>query len=78
MMKTFRVLSVNTVKSGQRQAAKLEEHGLLKHLRSNWTKAIAKMKEYAESEGHIHACQVETNSATALIRGSTIATSYGK
>ena len=28
------------------------------------------MKEHAESEGHIHACQIETSSATALLRGS--------
>ena len=28
------------------------------------------MKEHAESEGHIHACQVETSTATALLRGS--------
>ena len=32
MMKTFKVLSVNTVKSGQGQATKLEVHGLLNHL----------------------------------------------
>ena len=28
------------------------------------------MKDHAESEGHIHACQIETSSATALLRGS--------
>ena len=28
------------------------------------------MKEHAESEGHIHACQIEASSATALLRGS--------
>ena len=44
MMKTFKVLFVNTVKSGQRQAAKQEEHGFLKHLANNWKKAVAKMK----------------------------------
>ena len=37
---------------------------------NNWKKAVAKMKEHAESEGHIHACQVETSSAAALLRGS--------
>ena len=28
------------------------------------------MKEHGESEGHIHACQVETTTAAALLRGS--------
>lgn len=37
---------------------------------NNWKKAVAKMKEHAESEGHVHACQIETSSATALLRGS--------
>ena len=32
MMKTSKVLFANTVKSGQRQATKQEEHGLLNHL----------------------------------------------
>ena len=32
---------------------------------NNWKKAVAKMKEHTESEGHIHACQVETNNATS-------------
>ena len=36
----------------------------------NWKKAVAKMKEHAESEGHIHACQIEASSFTALLRGS--------
>ena len=31
MMKTSKVLSVNTLKSGQRQAAKLEERELQSH-----------------------------------------------
>ena len=26
---------------------------------SNWKKAVSKMKEHAESEGHVNACQVE-------------------
>ena len=70
MMKTFKVLSVYIVKSGQRQTTKLEEHGLLNRIANNWKKAVAKMQEHAESEGHIYACQVETNIATALLRGS--------
>ena len=37
---------------------------------NNWKKAVAKMKDHAESEGHIHACQIETSSTTALLRGS--------
>ena len=65
MMKTFKVFSVNTVKSGKRQAGTWVTKPF-----NNWKKAVAKMKEHAESEGHIHACQVETNSATALLRGS--------
>ena len=28
------------------------------------------MKEHAESEGHIHACQIETSNATALLKVS--------
>ena len=34
---------------------------------SNWKKDVSKMKEHAESERHIHACQVETTTAA---RGS--------
>ena len=30
---------------------------------SNWKKAVSKMKEHAESAGHIHSCQVETTNA---------------
>ena len=36
---------------------------------SNWKKTVSKMKEHAESEGHIHACQVETTTAA---RGSDV------
>jgi len=32
MMKIYKALSVNTAKNGQRQATKVEEHGLLNHL----------------------------------------------
>ena len=39
---------------------------------SNWNKAIAKMKEHAESEGHILACQTETAGASALREGSVL------
>ena len=39
---------------------------------SNWKKAIAKMKEHAESEGHILACQAETAAASALREGSVL------
>ena len=39
---------------------------------SNWKKATAKMKEHAESEGHILACQTETAAASALHEGSVL------
>ena len=49
---------------------------------SNRKKVVAKMKEHAESEGHIYACQVETSSASYNIAESfycsTIATITGK
>ena len=39
---------------------------------SNWKKPTAKMKEHAESEGHILACQTETAAASALREGSVL------
>ena len=39
---------------------------------SNWKNATAKMKEHAESEGHIMACQTETAAASALREGSVL------
>ena len=39
---------------------------------SNWKKPTAKMKEHAESEGHILACQTETATASALREGSVL------
>ena len=39
---------------------------------SNWKKPTAKMKEHAESEGHIMACQKETAAASALCEGSVL------
>ena len=39
---------------------------------SNWKKPTAKMKEHAESEGHIMACQTETAAASALREGSVL------
>ena len=78
MMKTFRVLSAcKYCKKWAKASCKTGGTWVTKAF-SKWTKAVAKMKEYAESEGRIHACQVETSSATALIRYSTIATSTGK
>jgi len=68
MMKINKVLSVNTAKNGQRQATKLEEHGLLNYLK----KAVAKMKKHSESESHQNACQAETCSVTATLRGSIV------
>ena len=35
---------------------------------SYWKKPTAKMKEHAESEGHIMACQTETAAASALCK----------
>ena len=37
---------------------------------NNWKKAVAKMKEHAESESYINACQAESSSAAAILRGS--------
>jgi len=48
ILKIYKVLTVNT---GQRQATKLEEHGLLNHFIIG-KKAVAKMKEQSESESH--------------------------
>ena len=64
-MKIFKVLSVSTVKSRGSQILKLVRHGSLSLLATG-KKAIAKMKEHAESEGHILACQTETAAASAL------------
>jgi len=36
----------------------------------NWKKAVAKMKEHSESESHWNACQAETCSVPASLRGS--------
>jgi len=36
----------------------------------NWKKAVAKMKEHSESESHQNACQAETCSVVATLRGS--------
>ena len=70
MMKIYKVLSVNTAKNGQRQTAKLEEHGLLNHFITG--KKVAKMEEHAESNGHQSACQAEASSVTATLRGSVV------
>ena len=43
---------------------------------SNWKKAIAKMKEHAESEGHILTCQTERTAASALREGSVLQQMY--
>ena len=67
MMKIFKVLSVSTVKSGGSQILKLAGHGSLTE-----KKPTAKMKEHAESEGHILACQTETVAASALREGSVL------
>ena len=61
----FKVFSVSTVKSGGSQILKLAGHGSLS-LVATGKKATAKMKEHAESEGHILACQTETAAASAL------------
>ena len=39
---------------------------------SNWKKATAKMKEHAESEGHILACQTKIAAASALRESSVL------
>ena len=66
MMMIFKVLSVSTVKSGG-------SHGTwITKPFSNWKKPTAKMKEHAESEGHILACQTETAAASALREGSVL------
>ena len=71
MMKIFKVLSVSTVKSGGSQILKLAGDGSLSLL-SNWKKATAKIKEHAESEGHILACKTETAAASTLREGSVL------
>ena len=58
--------SVSTVKSGGSQILKLAGHGSLNLF------ATAKMKERAESERHIMACQTETAAASALCEGSVV------
>ena len=71
MMKIFKVLSVSTVKSGGNQILKLAGKWITKPF-SNWKKPTAKMKEHAESEGHIMACQTETAAASTLREGSVL------
>ena len=71
MMKIFKVLSVSTVKSGGNQILKLAGDGSLSLLATG-KKPTAKMKEHAESEGHIMACQTETAAASALCEGSVL------
>ena len=71
MMKIFKVLSVSTVKSGGSQILKLAGDGSLSLLATG-KKPTAKMKEHAESEGHIMACQTETAAASALHEGSVL------
>ena len=39
---------------------------------SNWKKATEKMKEHAESEGHLFACQTEAAATSALCEGSVL------
>ena len=39
---------------------------------SNWKKATEKMKEHAESEGHLLACQTEAAATSALREGSVL------
>ena len=62
-------ISVSTVKSGGNQILKLAGHGSL-NLLATGKKATAKMKEHAESEGHILACQMETAAAFAFREGT--------
>ena len=66
MKKIFKVLSVSTVKSGGSQILKLAGDGSLSLLATG-KKTTAKIKEHAESEGHIMACQTETAAASAVV-----------
>ena len=71
MMKIFKVLSVSTVKSGGSQILKLVGHRSLSLLATG-KKPQQWMKEHAESEWHILACQTETATASALREGSVL------
>lgn len=64
------MLSAGTAKNGEKLTPRLEEHAWVTKPFSNWKKAVIKMKEHADSERHILACQVETTAADALLRGS--------
>lgn len=69
MMKTFKVLSACTVKEWAKANTRTGGTWVTRPF-SNCRKAVTKMKEHGESEGHIHACQVETTTVAALLRGS--------
>ena len=66
------MLSVSIVKSEGSQILEVAGHGSLNLLAARKKKATAKMKEHAESEGHILACQTETAAASALHEGSVL------
>ena len=72
MMKIFKMPSVSTgtVKSGKSNP-KTGVTWTTKPF-SNWKKATANMKEHAECDGHILACQTETAAASALCEGSVL------
>ena len=50
----------------------LPAHTILIRAKESQLSATAKMKEHAESEGHIMACQTETAAASALREGSVL------